>query len=117
MEVWGSRRIRSPRVRTGRSWSAAVIARICGGAHGHWAAHMHRSAGVAPNDAECHALVVHLALQPDRVRTSDLDGSIDLIEICRTIHLRADTAKRSLDEVNHSRGSEVIATKSQILAT
>ena len=50
--------------------SAAVIARICGGVHGHWAAHLHRSAGawpVAPNDAafSFDALVIHFVSPPD----------------------------------------------------
>ena len=45
---------------------------------------------------------------------SDLDGCTRLVEICATIHLRADAAARLLDEVNHSRGSEVFNTYSQI---
>ena len=48
---------------------------------------------------------------------SELNGSTRLVEICRTIHLRADAAEAHGDEVNHRRGSEVIDTKSQILAT
>ena len=54
VEVVGSRRICSPRVSTSRCRSAAVVARICvlrWRTWAHWAAHLHRSAGVAPNDA------------------------------------------------------------------
>ena len=47
----------------------------------------------------------------------DLDGCTRLVEICATIHLRADAAELAGDEVNHRRGSEVIDTKSQILTT